>query len=116
MSKYKLTNGSSIIRVADGASIPADPANRDYAEYQEWIAAGNTPDPADPIDHLGNLRAERDAKLAASDWVVLKAVDQSQDGLGIQIPDVWLNYRQELRDLPANTADPANPVWPQEPK
>ena len=22
-------------------------------------------------------------------------------------------YRQELRDLPANTTDPANPVWPE---
>jgi len=24
-------------------------------------------------------------------------------------------YRQALRDLPANTADPANPVWPTKP-
>jgi len=24
----------------------------------------------------------------------------------------WAAYRQALRDLPANTADPRNPVWP----
>ena len=24
----------------------------------------------------------------------------------------WLDYRQALRDLPANTEDPAAPVWP----
>jgi len=108
MTNYKLTKGSSIIRVADGASIPADPANRDYAEYQAWLAAGNTPDPADPIDHLGNLRAERDAKLAASDWT--QVADAPVDKAA------WATYRQALRDLPANTADPANPVWPQEPK
>jgi len=24
-------------------------------------------------------------------------------------------YRQALRDLPANTTDPANPVWPVKP-
>jgi len=25
-------------------------------------------------------------------------------------------YRQALRDLPANTTDPANPVWPTKPE
>ena len=36
-----------IIRKSDGASIPKDPDNRDYAEYLAWVAAGNTPDAAD---------------------------------------------------------------------
>ena len=28
----------------------------------------------------------------------------------------WLDYRQALRDLPANTEDPTNPVWPVPPE
>ena len=28
----------------------------------------------------------------------------------------WLDYRQALRDLPANTEDPENPVWPVPPE
>ena len=44
---YKLTNTDSIIRIADKASIPADPANTDYAEYLEWLEEGNKPKPAD---------------------------------------------------------------------
>lgn len=28
--------------------IPLDPANTSYKEYLEWLAAGNTPEPADP--------------------------------------------------------------------
>ena len=36
-----------IKRLSDNAFIPFDPANRDYAEYLEWLAEGNEPLPAD---------------------------------------------------------------------
>lgn len=46
---YILTDSPSIIvRIADGAHIPADPANTDYQRYLEWLAEGNTPLPVDP--------------------------------------------------------------------
>jgi len=48
---FKNRNGSicenAILRVADNAFIPFDEANVDYQEYLKWIAAGNTPTPAD---------------------------------------------------------------------
>ena len=46
---YKLTNSSPIVRIEDGAFIPADPANIDYAAYLTWLAEGNTPQPVDPV-------------------------------------------------------------------
>lgn len=39
---YQRTASTSILRLRDNALIPADPANSDYAEYQRWLAAGNT--------------------------------------------------------------------------
>jgi hypothetical protein len=57
---YKLNqNSTSITRLADGASIPADPANTDYAAYLLWLSEGNTPEPADipPEPTYQELRA-----------------------------------------------------------
>lgn len=40
------TTMQTVLRVEDQAHIPFDEANRDYQEYLEWLALGNTPDPA----------------------------------------------------------------------
>ena len=45
MSIYQLTNSTTIIRLADMASIPDDPRNCDYQVYLAWLAEGNIPDP-----------------------------------------------------------------------
>lgn len=74
-----------------------------------------TPDPSQIItseDRLNEawsaLRSERDVRIAATDWTQLP--DAPCD------PLLWQEYRQALRDLPANTTDPHNPEWPDEPR
>jgi hypothetical protein len=48
MADYQLTETDIVIRTADQANIPNDPANRDWVEYQKWLADGGVPDPAPP--------------------------------------------------------------------
>jgi hypothetical protein len=52
------------------------------------------------------LRAERDRLLAETDWWAV--ADRTMS-------DAQTAYRQALRDLPANTEDPATPSWPTKP-
>jgi len=70
---YKLTKYTSITRLADNASIPNDPANTDYAEYLEWLAAGNTPLPAQSLDEarLEKIASLRQSRNIASDADVI---------------------------------------------
>ena len=50
MKTYELINtknGFSVIKRSDGAWIPTDPANSDYAEYLRytaWVEAGKKPE------------------------------------------------------------------------
>ena len=50
-----------IKRLSDNAFIPFDPANTDYQKYLEWLAGGNTPDPAPVPAPEEALAAERAA-------------------------------------------------------
>ena len=45
---YQLTDTTAILRTIDGAYIPADLDNRDYAEYLAWLAQGNEAEPYVP--------------------------------------------------------------------
>ena len=56
---------------------------------------------------LAELRKERNRRLAETDYLALSDVTMSSE---------MTTYRQTLRDLPANTTDPANPVWPTKPE
>ena len=55
---------------------------------------------------MAALRRQRDGLLADTDFYALADVTLSDD---------MKNYRQALRDLPENTPDPANVIWPTKP-
>lgn len=57
------------------------------------------------------LRKARNKKLLECDWTQFPNSPLSETK-----KQEWDTYRQTLRDLPANTEDPTNPVWPTPPK
>ena len=59
-----------------------------------------------PVEQMKELRRQRNQLLTETDYLAL--ADST-------LTDEVRSYRQELRDLPANTVDPANPVWPTKP-
>ena len=61
---------------------------------------------------MANLRKQRNERLLSSDIVVLPDRWAVMD---VDTQVMWTDYRQALRDLPANSVDPVNPIWPSEP-
>lgn len=94
MAEYKIVNGERI------ELTPEEIAEK-QAREQAWEASKE--DRA-----WKQLRRERDALLTASDWTQIPdcTVDQT----------AWATYRQALRDLPENTTDVYNPVYPTKPE
>ena len=48
MLDNSLVEPKSIIRLADNATIPFDPANTDYQKYLAWVAEGNVAEEWNP--------------------------------------------------------------------
>lgn len=63
-------------------------------------------EPKNRAIRLEYLRQKRNQLLTETDYLALADVT---------LTDEMRAYRQALRDLPANTSDPANPVWPVKP-
>ena len=69
---YQLTTGDTILRLADNAFIPLDPANTDYATYLAWVEAGNTPEAAPILEPPVELTTEQKLEAAGLTVAELK--------------------------------------------
>ena len=56
------------------------------------------------------IRKERDALMAETDWVSIRAIDT-----GSNVSTDWMEYRQALRDITSQSGFPWDVAWPVKP-
>jgi len=93
------------VNVSTGEIVQIPYTTEEQAEYDTKKAAWD----AGANDRKAiEVRAERNAKLAATDWTQNADAPQA-------IKDSYITYRQALRDLPAQSGFPNQVVWPESP-
>lgn len=87
----------------EGLAAPIPPAPSRFAVFSPARGWVDLP----PAEYWVMLRRDRDRLLRACDWTQMPDAPLSEAARA-----AWQSYRQALRDLPANTSDPAKPDWP----
>lgn len=100
-----------------GGCVTAEPPALTEGQRAQWTGSAWTvvnpvpepePEPEpEPAPTADQVRAERDSKLAATDWMALSDVTMSPE---------WAAYRQALRDVPDQVGFPENVTWPVKPE
>ena len=80
-------------------------ADCDQSALDAAVTARNVADDKAARD-MADLRSKRNGLLAATDWWAVSDRTMSSEET---------KYRKDLRDLPANTSNPASPTWPTAP-
>lgn len=92
IASVKLKTGGFIITDTDGtvSEIGDDPTNIDFQKVQDWIAAGNLPDPADPAPQPLTVRQQIVARLR-EDPILKAQVINSFEARGITDKQLMLD-------------------------
>ena len=91
----------------------SDPPTAYYPNKLDWDGTNwvvRPPNQAEIDARWSEVRSTRNKRLVETDIYIVRAYEQ-----GIAPDPGWVTYRQELRDLPANTADPFHVTWPTSP-
>ena len=90
-----------------------DGNSHDPKQYVQshFVGQDDTKDARILAGKWANVRAERDRKIAATDWRVIVASESDE---GSDLSSAWKTYRKDLRDI-TNQADPDNIIWPSAP-
>ena len=87
---YKLINNTSaILKISDELFISAVEGNPEYQQYLDWLAEGNTPEPADIPPVVIPTLTMRQARLALLDVGLL---DEVEAAITAPSDRIWWDY------------------------
>lgn len=129
---YSISTGGFYCRKLHGSTIPADAVeltDKHYRELLDGQSAGKrivadadgkpvlADPPAPTAEQLAaSTRQQRDALIAASDWIVARHRDQVEGSVKVSLTSAQyaalMDYRQSLRDVPAQKGFPPSVSWP----
>ena len=100
-TRYQFVARQGVIQMADGNW------------YRNYVALDMSDEAKAALDaqQASSVRAERNRRLADTDWMVVKALEAGQ-------PQDFsvATYRQELRDIPSQPGFPWDIIWPEAPQ
>lgn len=100
---YTLTSSPNIIvRDSDNAFIPTDSGNRDYREYLDWVAQGNTPNPyVPPAPTIPQVVTAYQAKMALASANLYSTVENTVNtSTDLSLKIAWNNASTFDRQSP----------------
>jgi hypothetical protein len=91
---YKLRFGTeSVFRLTDGFIIgpPDFPTKADWDEYQAWLAAGNTPEPADVDPYDVTVQMWQLQTIVAKDSLTADVLTAIEDAGGMDLSNPYFS-------------------------
>lgn len=86
---FQLTAGSGVLRLWDGAHIPEAIGNRDWDQYQAWLADGGVPEPAQEAPPAAITVSRLRLKLELIDRELLDDVEAAVSASGAVAQLYW---------------------------
>ena len=96
-TRYQFVARQGVIQMSDGNW------------YRNYVALDMSDEAKAALDaqQASSVRADRNQRIAATDWLVIKAFEAGQ------LQDFSVaTYRQELRDIPSQPGFPWDIIWP----
>jgi hypothetical protein len=97
----------------DILTCPAPPGPEPYYVFNRVTMLREDPRPAQSIQKTAErvARQKRQELLEDTDWITIRSYETNQP-----VPQDWLLYRQQLRDITNQAGWPVDIIWPTKPE
>lgn len=126
MAKYKYSKFGGFLDTERSCFIPDNLSNRDRQELQQWMDAGNTPDPAETLEEAQTRRID-ELQFESDNIILVHFSEQEQRNAALGIGDRVQELKDFITDVivakdvavakvakvqASDKVDDTQPIWP----